>query len=146
MQVSYYDIMMLNKMITFIDNMISDAINLDFFIEKINFDLYFINQKVSEFWGESFKYKNQDDSSDKSFYYVLKKFLRLLNNIKNRSEIYNSYTFDRNNFSYIYETISERLHLLNKREMLSKIKNTEKQFINEEEYNLLLNIHNSMEE
>lgn len=142
-EIKYTEIMQFNKMIIFLENLISEDINYKIFIEKINFDLNFIHEKICEIWEVIFKYNSDEgELNNKSLYFLLKKFSRVLNKIKDNNKIYDIDNFDRSNFNFISDDISEKIYLLNKKEILIKLKNTEKQFINEEEYNMLLDLYN----
>lgn len=139
----YANLMIINKTIIFLDNMIDEEINFNMFMDKIKFDINFLHDKFLELWNHDFKVVDNTDNNEnynyvKTYYFILRKFFRLLNKIKDNQKIFNDIKFDNSKFNIIYDNVYEKIYSLSQQNKRFKIRNTEKQFINEEEYNLLL--------
>jgi len=139
----YANLMTINKTIIFLDNMIDEEINFNMFMDKIKFDINFLHDKFLELWNNDFKIVDNTDSNEnynyvKTYYFILRKFFRLLNKIKDNQKIFNDINFDNSKFNFIYDNVYEKIYSLSQQNKRFKFRNTEKQFINEEEYNLLL--------
>lgn len=140
----YANLMVINKTIIFLDNMIDEDINFNLFMDKIKFDINFLNDKFLELWNNDFKVvDNSSDNNEnhnyvKTYYFILRKYFRLLNKIRDNQKIFNDMNFDISKFNFIYDNVYEKIYTLSQQNKRFKIRNTEKQFINEEEYNLLL--------
>lgn len=135
--------MVINKTIIFLDNMIDEDINFNMFMDKIKFDINFLHDKFLELWNNDFKIIDNTESNEnhnyvKTYYFILRKYFRLLNKIKDNQKIFNDINFDNSKFNFIYDNVYEKIYTLSQQNKRFKIRNTEKQFINEEEYNLLL--------
>jgi hypothetical protein len=133
------NLMTLNKVIIFVENMIDDDINPEFFSLKINSDLDFVNSRVNDFWDEYLKdteaYKKENFI--KTYTFVLKRFYTLMKKFEKNMIFPGSYKIDETLVDFYLNNIQEKLGMLNNYNTRSRIVNTKKQCINEEEYSIL---------
>ena len=133
------NLMMVNKIIIFCDSMIDDDINGEYFSDKLNFDINFINSLIANFWDKYLKFIDikQKNNFLEIYFFVLKRFYKLLYRIKKNRTSYEDYNVSELVINDILESINNKIKLIKEQDSRAKLSNTEKQCINEEEYSLL---------
>ena len=133
------NLMMLNKIIIFIDSMIEDTIDGEFFYEKVNYDITFTNYLINHFWDAILRQVNTEEKDNflRTYFFILKRFYKLLYKINNDIEKYKEYKIDKIELNDILENCNKKIKLIKEQDSRMKLSNTEKQFINQEEYSLL---------
>lgn len=133
------NLLLINKMILFYNNLIEEDIDLDLYINQLDYNMLCINNLLDELWDELLKKidENKDENIIKTYYFVLKRFHKLLFNLKSKT-----YDFNNNklleNITNILEEIQKKIYLIRDNKFQIKSGQFSKQFINEEEYSLLL--------
>jgi len=129
------NLMMINKIIIFCENMLEEDIDSSQFSEKLYNDINFINYKIIYLFEEYTKniLEFKRENIQKIYYSTMKRFLKLIN-----KTIGGNWEISKSSLEAIRKNIEEiiiSIKNLNDRIVLS---NTEKQCINEEEYAMLL--------
>lgn len=132
------DLMIINKIIIFIENLIDEDIDISLFSVKIIQDIEFINSSCNaifdEYVGNNKLYES--DNFMKLYFQTLKRFHRLLLKVIKDIHCFNNHT------KGIIESINTKVEIQIQRikdfDYRKDIIKVDKQLINEEEYNLLL--------
>ncbi len=133
------DLMVINKIIIFSENLIEEDVDYSIFTTKIFNDIDFINNSLNLLFDEfvkNIKHYNNDNVF-KIYYSCIKRFHRIISKIiKNRDlMVYSPRNIDFiNNIKIDLEKKIEDVKNFNERKNLTV---NEKQCINEEEYNIL---------
>lgn len=133
------NLMMISKLIIVTENLLEEDIDLDFFKDKIIYDIMFINNKLNELWI-SYKYLEIEDLKNnflKTNYYVLKRFYKILKKIKEIDMLYNMFIESNKDINLLSEEIYNKIYHSSMQNKRLKNQSSEKQFINEDEYTLL---------
>jgi len=129
------NLIIINKMIIFCENILDEDINVSYFIDKLNYDTKFIDNFCEYIFDEYIK-NTKEASNDhflKVYYSTLKRFYRFV--IKLIKLEINT----KNNKDKLFSSLKEdRIHSLKDFQYRQSLKNNDKQGINEEEYSILL--------
>ena len=126
-------------MILFYNNLIEEDIDLYLYLNQLDYNILCINNLLDELWDELLKKidENKYENIIKTYYFTLKRFHKFLFDIK--SKIYNlNYTKLLENINNILNEIQKKISLIRDNKFQIKSGQFTKQFINEEEYALLL--------
>ena len=133
------NLMMVNKIIIFFENMINEEVDFEFFTDKIIFDINFIDTSLNKLFDRFIKevsyYSN--DNIIKIYFSCIKKFYRLLGDISKKKEIISNQKLHNSLFD-IKVNLEKRLDNIRNFNVRTSIKQFDKQCINEDEYNMLL--------
>lgn len=134
------DIIYINKMIIFDENLIKDDIDPIFFSDKLNFDINYTNKLFSLIFkdfmqnGKTFKEKyvlNLFLSSLKRFYKFILKF-------KETPKLSTEFIIDNAILDKVISNLEELISQIISFSSRAQMVNSERQYINKEEYSLLL--------
>lgn len=133
--------MLVNKLIIFLENMLDEDINYDYFQSKLTFDLNFINTCMDDFWLEYLKFYDlyRKDNFVKTYTFLLKRFNKLLTIIIKNKTIITNFKLDTTMLDVFIDNVRNKLETVSDHNIRLKLAKTEGQCINEEEYMLLLN-------
>ena len=133
------NILLINKFILFLQNTLEDDIDLEIFVDMMYNIINNINIIIDDTWDEYLKKVDEynNDKILKTYYFVLKRFQKYLFEFKDKTKS----TKDPkllDNLKNIIENIQNRINLIRDNKFIIKSGKFTKQFINEEEYSLLL--------
>jgi len=133
------NLMFINKIMIFCENMLDEDIDGECFSEKLMFDLEFINQKLLDFWEEYLKYVDiyERDNFLKTYSFSLRRFKNILEKVVRNMPLHNGLSIDDNSINKILFNIIENIQQIKSHKNKIKIAGSEQQIINEEEYSLL---------
>lgn len=133
------NLMMINKIMIFCENMLDEDINGECFSEKLMYDLEFINQKLLEFWEEYIKYVDiyERDNFLKTYSFSLRRFKNILEKVVKNMPLSNGLKIDEKIINSILYAIIKNIKEIKNHKNKIKIAGTEQQIINEEEYSIL---------
>ena len=133
------NLMMVNKIIIFFENMINEEVDFEFFTDKIIFDINFIDTSLNKLFDRFIKevsyYSN--DNIIKIYFSWIKKLYRGLGDISRKREIISNQKLHNSLFD-IKVNLEKRLDNIRNFNVRTSIKQFDKQCINEDEYNMLL--------
>jgi hypothetical protein len=126
-------------MILFYSNLLEEDIDLDLFLNQLDYNMICINNLLDEVWDELLKKidENKNENIIKTYYFSLKRFHKLLFSLKSKIYNLNNYKLIEN-ITNILEEIQNKIYLIRDNKFKIKSGQYSKQFINEEEYSLLL--------
>lgn len=133
------NLLLINKFILFLQNSIEDDIDIEVFTDMMYNICNNLNVLLDDSWDEYLKKADEynNDKVIKSYYFVLKRFQKHLFAFKDKIRSSNDLKlFD--NLKYIIDNIQNRINLIRDNKFIIKSDKFSKQFINEEEYSLLL--------
>lgn len=133
------NLMLINKSIIFNDFYIDDNIDLNLFREKIESDVDFINDKLNEIFRAYNQAENRQKTENFNNLYLssLNRFRTGLLKLKNYIIQKHYRNFNLAKFDKIVEALEERLNFIKGYNYRAHIANSEKQYINENEYSML---------
>ncbi len=133
------NLLLINKMILFYNNLLEEDIDLELFLTQVDYNNMCINNLLDEIWDEILKKidEHQNDNITKTYYFTLKRFHKLLFDYKPKmKELNKNKLLD--NLNNILNEIQKKINLIRENKFQIKSGQFSKQFINEEEYSLLL--------
>jgi hypothetical protein len=135
------NLMLINKIILFNKSMLDEDIDPEFFIDKINFDLRFINSNLDNIWIEYLKFKDIYSKDDllKTYSFTLKRFYNLLDKIIKDVEIIKNFKLENSMIVAFINNIKNKMELISEHNSRATLLENKEQCINEEEYMLLFN-------
>ncbi len=133
------NIILINKFILFLQNSIEDDIDIEIFIDMMYNNCNNINIILDDAWDEYLKKADEynNDKIIKTYYFVLKRFHKFLFEFKEKVQSLNDSKL-LNNLKSIINNIQNRIDIIRDNKFIIKTGKFSKQFINEEEYSLLL--------
>ena len=126
-------------MILFYNNLIEEDIDLYLYLNQLDYNILCINNLLDELWDELLKKidENKYENIIKTYYFTLKRFHKLLFGLKSKT-----YNLNINklleNINNILDETQKKIYLIRDNKFQIKSGQYSKQFINEEEYSLLL--------
>lgn len=137
---AFINLIMLDKIILFCDTLFEEDVNEEYFADKFKYDIEFIHSFFIEYSDEYTRLKDKTEKEQfiKSYFYSIKRFYKLLNKIKKDTAKAERYSMNQNVFNDIFENTKKRIDQIKNQDERFKMIDTEKQLINEEEYELLL--------
>jgi len=134
------DLMILNKYLIFLEGIIEEDVDYLLFGTKIFSDITFINGSLNALYEECFKNNYLENENILKIYFSsIKRFHRILTRILNNYNLLNSIQRDTNFIKDIKSNLEKNIENIKNFTIRKDIVKKEKQCINEEEYNLLLN-------
>lgn len=134
------DLMMLNKYLIFVEELLREDLDYILFATKIFSDITFINCGLNALYEECFMNNSfENENFLKIYFSSIKRFHRILTMILNNYNLLNSIQRDINFIKDIKNNLEKNIeNIKNFNERKNLIKKN-KECINEEEYTLLLN-------
>ena len=134
------NLMAVNKLVIFLENLIDEDVDLDIFTTKIIQDIEFIKNTADNIFDEYISNVRLYDSENilKLYFSTLKRNHKLLMKIHKHHDLFNKHTKDLLNT--ISQEIDGKIHRMKDFDYRANILKVDKQVLNEEEYNLLLRI------
>ncbi len=134
------NLMLINKLILFNKSMLDEDVDALYFVDKLSFDLRFINSSLDNIWIEYLKFKDIYSKDDliKTYSFTLKRFYNLLDKIVKNPEIIKSYRLDNSIISSFISNLKNKMELIQEHNSRATLLDNQEQCINEEEYMLLL--------
>ncbi|HOV15264.1 MAG TPA: hypothetical protein PK771_13325 [Spirochaetota bacterium] len=134
------DLMVVNKIIIFLENLCDEDVDLVIFSTKIIQDIEFIDSATENIFDEyisNIKLYNSDNLL-KLYFSTIKRFHKLLIKVQKYTTFFNKHTKDL--ITTLDTKLEDKIKKMKDYDYRSNILKIDKQLINEEEYNLLLKL------
>jgi|GEM_PF-1664192 len=134
------NLMLINKIIIFDKSILDEDIDYRYFTEKVIFDINFINKCLEEFWNEYLKFSDiyKKDDFIKSYSFTLKRYYKYLLKILDSTAGIKNLNIEVESVKVYLNNIKEKIDFISDHKSRSEMFGSTEQFINEEEYHLLL--------
>ena len=131
----------INKLVLFQNNLIDEDIDIDLFSSQIKFNLNFTILMLDSFWDEYTKFVDvyEKENFVKTYYFTLKRLHKFLYKLKDNNSFLNKAKLEESEVKEIIIKIQNRINLIRENKFNIKYADTKKQCINEEEYFILFN-------
>lgn len=133
------NLMVINKMIIFCENILKDDIDEAYFTDKLEYDINYINNLISALYQEYLKHilEYKEENILKTYSATLHRFNKFLKKIDGNDALIKRFSINLSIFNSIVRDVTARIELLKEHEERKKLAQSQGQYINEEEYNML---------
>ena len=133
------NLMMISKILLFSNNLLEEDIDYKYFSDLFSYNINFINNRLNDFWDEYIKFIKIHETNNfiKTYYFILKRFNKFLLKLKESILKSDDFHIDEVEINSILNSIKNRINLIKEHNYRLRSIDSEKQFINEEEYSIL---------
>ncbi len=134
------NLMTINRMVIFLEGMLAEDVDFDFFGDKIIFDIDYIDVGLNKLFDSFMRNRKYygDDNLIKVYFSCIKRFYRLLSNIAKNTTLLSQYPRFQTKLYGIRMNLEHRIQNVKNYNSRTAVKQFDKQCIGEDEYGLLL--------
>ena len=134
------NLMTVNKMVIFLEGMLVEDVDFDFFGDKIIFDIDYIDVGLNKLFDQFMRNRKYygDNNLIKVYFSCIKRFYLLLSNIAKNTTLLTQYPRFQTKLYGIRMNLEHRIQNVKNYNNRTAVKQFDKQCIGEDEYGLLL--------